>query len=297
MKQHLFNDKATAYRQLVWALLLLCLCPLTASAQQQDKLLTLLRDRLKYNFTQLQKQTVKPYFMSYRVEDNDTRTITSSFGVLNGNDDSHVRSFIPQVRVGSMALDNYKNDNSGGRQQGATLPFDDNATDGITTNFWQATMAAYDGAVEAYEDAKSKAVTSAADEDKAPCFSKAPAERYYEGPLNPSATKLDDQQWAKKLNAVSAVFKADPTLQNGTAALIYEVNRSYLVNTDGTEVVQNRRTARVVIIAQAMADDGMMLPMLQDFFAFNPDSLPAEDLLVDAAQDILTRVQPLKPPP
>lgn len=112
--------------------------------------------------------------MSYRVEDNDTRTITSSFGVLNGNDDSHVRSFIPQVRVGSMALDNYKNDNSGGRQQGATLPFDDNATDGITTNFWQATMAAYDGAVEAYEDAKSKAATSAADEDKAPCFSKAP---------------------------------------------------------------------------------------------------------------------------
>ena len=212
MKQHLFNDKATAYRQLVRALLLLCFCPLTASAQQQDKLLTLLRDRLKYNFTQLQKQTVKPYFMSYRVEDNDTRTITSSFGVLNGNDDSHVRSFIPQVRVGSMALDNYKNDNSGGRQQGATLPFDDNATDGITTNFWQATMAAYDGAVEAYEDAKSKAATSAADEDKAPCFSKAPAERYYEGALNPSATKIDDQQWAKKLNAVSAVFKADPKI-------------------------------------------------------------------------------------
>lgn len=65
-----------------------------------------------------------------------------------------------------MALDNYKDDNSGGRQQGATLPFDDNATDGITTNFWQATIGAYDGAVEAYEDAKSKAATSAADEDK-----------------------------------------------------------------------------------------------------------------------------------
>ena len=121
MKQHLFYDKATAFRQLAWALLLLCLYPLTASAQQQDKLLALLRDRLKYNFSQLQKQTVKPYFMSYRVEDNATRTITSTFGVLNGNNASHVRSFIPQVRVGSMALDNYKNDNNGGRQQGATL--------------------------------------------------------------------------------------------------------------------------------------------------------------------------------
>ena len=278
MKQHLLFNKTTICRHLVRALLLLCFYPLTASAQQHDKLLALLRDRLKYNFSQLQKQTVKPYFMSYRVEDNDTRTITSTFGVLNGNNDSHVRSFIPQVRVGSMALDNYKNDNSGGRQQGATLPFDDNATDGITTNFWQATMAAYDGAVEAYEDAKSKAATSAADEDKAPCFSKAPAEQFYEEPLNAAAVKLDDQQWVKRLNTVSAVFKADPTLQNGTAALIYEVNRSYLVNTDGTEVVQNRRTA-------------------QDFFAFNPDSLPSEERLVAAAQDLLKRVQALKAAP
>lgn len=297
MKQHFLFNKATVCRHLVRALLLLCFYPLTASAQQHDKLLSLLRDRLKYNFSQLQKQTVKPYFMSYRVEDNDTRTITSTFGVLNGNNDSHVRSFIPQVRVGSMALDNYKNDNSGGRQQGATLPFDDNATDGITTNFWQATMAAYDGAVEAYEDAKSKAATSAADEDKAPCFSKAPAEQSYEEPLNAVAVKLDDQQWVKRLNTVSAVFKADPTLQNGTAALIYEVNRSYLVNTDGTEVVQNRRTARVIIIAQAMADDGMMLPVMQDFFAFNPDSLPSEERLVAAAQDLLKRVQALKAAP
>ena len=70
MKRYLFSDKATACRQLAWALLLLCLFPFTASAQQQDKLLTLLRDRLNYNFAQLQKQTVKPYFMSYRVEDN-----------------------------------------------------------------------------------------------------------------------------------------------------------------------------------------------------------------------------------
>lgn len=46
-----------------------------------------------------------------------------------------------------------------------------------------------------------------------------------------------------------------------------------------------------------MADDGMMLPMLQDFFAFNPDSLPSEDRLVAAAQDLLTRVQALKAAP
>ena len=209
MKQHLFSDKATAFRQLAWALLLLCLYPLTASAQQQDKLLTLLRDRLKYNFAELQKQAVKPYFMSYRVEDNDTHTITSAFGVLNGNNDSHMRSFIPQVRVGSMALDNYKDDTDSRRQQGATLPFDDNATDGITTNFWQATMAAYDGAVEAYEDAKSKAATSAADEDKAPCFSKAPAERYYEEPLDPTTTKLDDQQWVKKQKTTRIIKQSE----------------------------------------------------------------------------------------
>lgn len=297
MKRHFSHQKATDSRVLAWMLMFLSFCPAIATAQVQDKLLSILRDRLQYNYAQLQKQAVKPYFMSYRVEDVYTKAIVSSFGVIEQNQESRVRTFIPQIRVGSMALDNYKQDNNGGRQQVATLPFEDTATDGITTNLWQGTLGAYNGAVEAYENAKSKAATTAADEDKAPCFSKAPVEHHVEAPLDFKGMKINDPTWNARLNAVSAVFKADPSLETASVMLLYELRRSYLVNTDGTEIVQNRRAARLILVTRTIADDGMTLPMMQDFFAFNPDSLPTQDRLVAAAQDLLKRTQALKAAP
>lgn len=45
-----------------------------------DKLLGTLKAELAHNYAQLQKQQVKPYFMSYRADDVYNHVISSSFG-------------------------------------------------------------------------------------------------------------------------------------------------------------------------------------------------------------------------
>ena len=296
MKHLLYNVRV---RLCVAAMLVATYFPMfsNAATAPSDTLLSLLGSELRYNFDQLQKQSVKPYFMSYRVEDVYNNVIGSSFGVVQTDEEQRTRSLVPQVRVGSMRLDNYKYDNGGGRTIVVTLPYEDYATDGITTNIWNATLSAYNNAQEAYENAKSKLATSAADEDKAPCFSVAPAEKYVEPAVDFSALKIDRALWERRLNEVSAVFKADPSLQVGSALLSYEVGRSYLVNSEGTALAHNRRSARVLLFVQAMADDGMQLPVTSDFFAFNPDSLPSQEVLLAAARDLLQRVEALKKAP
>lgn len=178
-----------------------------------------------------------------------------------------------------------------------TIPYEDDATAGITTNIWNATLARYKYALAFYEQAKSKAATSTADEDKAPCFSEAPVEHYYEQPLNLDSLKLNDKVWEARLNAISAVFKADPNLKEGSASLDYGVSRTYFVNTDGTDVVQNRVSARLMLSVEAVAEDGMSLPLYQDFFTFSPDSLPSQETVVAAAKDLLRRVEALRKAP
>lgn len=268
-----------------------------------DKLLGILKTELAHNYAELQSQQVKPYFMSYRADDVYKHVISSSFGKTASDTENRRRYITPQIRLGDKSFDNFKYNSQcapsrdGRSATTVTIPYDDNAKDGITTNIWGATLTRYNYSLAAYQQAKSKASTTTADEDKAPCFSAAPVEKYYENPYAPEKAKLDSKAWQERLNAISAVFKADATLMGGSASLDYQVSRSYLVNTDGTEVVQNRRSARVMLMVEAIADDGMQLPLMQDFFAFNPDSLPSQDTMIAAAKDLLKRVEALRKAP
>ena len=92
----------------VCCVLLLCALVIPCQAQQSDKLLSILKQELKSNFAQLQKQTVKPYYMSYRAEDKYKKVISSSFGTLSSNQDLRSRNITPQIRLGSKQLDNFK---------------------------------------------------------------------------------------------------------------------------------------------------------------------------------------------
>lgn len=282
----------------------LALFSVSVSAQaSSDKLLGILKTELAHNYAELQSQQVKPYFMSYRADDVYKHVISSSFGETASDNESRRRYVTPQIRLGDKKFDNFKYNSQcmpsrdGRSAMTVTIPYDDNATEGITTNIWSATRTRYDYSLAAYQQAKSKASTSTAEEDKAPCFSDAPVEKYYENPYDLDKVKIDGKTWQDRLNAISAVFKADASLTQGSVSLDYEVSRSYLVNTDGTEVAQNRRSARVMLMVQAVADDGMQLPLMQDFFAFNPDSLPSQDTMIAAAKDLLNRVEALRKAP
>lgn len=273
-------------------------------AQQNDKLLQTMKQELDYDMRQLQKQELKPYYMSMRVEDKYQLNVTSSFGTVNGVQDGRMRLFTPQIRIGDKTLDNFKYNTQGVRTyQGmplstpTALPLDDNATEGIKAAMWKEVNSRYDFACAQYNAVKAKVATTVANEDKAPCFSDAPVEHFYESPISTSAYNINVEAWKQKLNKVSAAFKTCPELKQGDASISYEATRTYQVNTDGTEVVQNRICARVILSALIIAEDGMKLPLNKDYFAYNIDSLPSVDVMVADAKEMVDRLLKLKNAP
>ena len=277
----------------------------SAFAQQNDRLLQTVKQELYYSMQQLQKQPDhKPYYMSMRVEDKYILNLKSYFGKKNGEEESRTCTFTPQIRIGDKNLDNFKYITQGQQNiQGRALsmptwlPMGADDTEGIKAAIWDETNRRYKYACKVYDETKAKAATSVANEDKAACFSDAPVEKFYEEPIDASKYSINKKAWYKKLNEVSAAFKACPELDGGEASLTYEASRVYFVNTDGTEVVQNRVCGRIMLSTMITADDGMTLPLNKDYFAYDLDSLPSVEQMVADAKDMVKRMVALKNAP
>ena len=279
-------------------------CATASYAQQSDNLLHTMKQELDYDMQQLKKQDLKPYYMSMRIEDRYQLNIASNFGTLNSSKEARVRRFTPQIRLGDKNLDNFKYTTQGTQtvqgmvvSQPALLPLDDNATNSIKAAMTKEVNNRYNYACTMYQQAKAKVATSVANEDKAPCFSDAPVEHYYEPAIPASAYNINKAAWEKKLNEVSAAFQSCPELKAGQASLEYEATRTYFINTDGTDVVQNRIMGRIILSASIVAEDGMQLPLNKDYMAYDIDSLPSTEKMIADVKDMIVRLVKLKNAP
>ncbi|WP_084608511.1 metallopeptidase TldD-related protein [Xylanibacter oryzae] len=280
-----------------------CVSIVTLSAQtlEKDSLVSTMKSELKYDMSQLQKEANPPYFMSFRLADVTKSVISSDLGAASV-ESNHERSLTPQIRLGSKDLDNFKyqNQGSGSEQRdgkGVAVPIDGMVIPGMRQAIWKEVLRRYQIAKSNYDQAKSKALTSTADEDKAPCFSDAPLETYYEQPLPQSVYKIDADTWKDRLNAITRVFLDCKDIETGRADMSFEIDRNYLVNTDGTVVVQNRKAVRVLVTASVKATDGMSCPLHWDYFAYDIDKLPSQDKMIEDAKAMIQRLLALKTAP
>lgn len=272
--------------------------------EQTDRLLQLMKQELKYNMEELKKQESTPYYMNMRTMDDYTVTITSTFGAVAATNENRIRTLVPQIRLGSPELDNFKYNQAGapsGAQsqggKGVILPLDDNAAEAVREAIWREMLKRYEYARNVYDQTKTKAAVSVEDEDKSPCFSSAPVENYYEPLIPAEKQKIDIRAWEKRMDEVSAVFKTCPELREGTASLSYQVLRTYFVNSEGTVVVQNRVAARVMLTASLKAADGMDLSLNASYFAYTPAELPDNAVMIAGAQDMIKRLLALRDAP
>lgn len=147
-------------RNICAGLAMLMATALPSFAQQNDRLLQLLKSELTYNMGELQKQESKPYFMSFRVEDSYQATLVSSFGVTATADTNSSRVFIPQIRVGNMQLDNFKYNTQGGNASArgkaptAYLPKDGASEAALKIAIWEETLRRFNIAEARYRGAQ-----------------------------------------------------------------------------------------------------------------------------------------------
>ncbi|MBQ7180279.1 MAG: hypothetical protein IJR87_03195 [Bacteroidaceae bacterium] len=282
-------------------ILLICAFPASGSVTAEtDTLLRVLREELAADFAELQLQDVKPYFISFRVQETWTASITSDFGYLGRSQQEHKRWFTPQIRVGSPELDNYKfnNQSNGGAN---AIPLTDASPDALRAAIWLPMITAYDRVSNAYRNAQNRLRSQADNEDKAPCFSvlgDSLAETYYEPPLAVTSLTTEQQHaWEERLCRISAAFRRHPQFIRGSASLTMENMRKHLVNSEGTSIVQNSTSYRVFIQAEIKLDDGMELPLAQSYYSTSLDALPDEETMIRDAEEIGRRLVALSQAP
>ena len=272
--------------------------------QGQDKLLGLLKEELAQQMKELKGEEFPPYHMNYRVIDVTSSVVSASFGALMNSQQYRSRMLVPQIRLGDEKLDNFRFNQMGAamsRYQGpsvARLPLDEeNNEDAVRQAIWDEVNNRYKFAVDMYQKTKAESSVNVEEEDKAPYFSEAKVEKYYEAPLPAEKMTIDMDQWADRMKEISAVFKNQPGIMKGDAIMIYTVERRYFVNNEGTEVVQNLPYARIMVFGETKADDGMELPLNLSYFAYDPADLPANDKIIADAKEMVKTLEALRVAP
>ena len=272
--------------------------------QGQDKLLGLLKEELAQQMKELKGEEFPPYHMNYRVIDVTSSVVSASFGALMNSQQYRSRTLVPQIRLGDEKLDNFRFSQMGApmsQYQGpssARLPLDEvNNEDAVRQAIWNEVNNRYKFAVDMYQKTKAQSSVNVEEEDKAPYFSEAKVEKYYEAPLPAEKMTIDRDKWAARMKEISAVFKNQPGIMKGDAIMIYTVERRYFVNNEGTEVVQNLPYARIMVFGETKADDGMELPLNLSYFAYDPADLPGNDRIIADAKEMVKTLEALRVAP
>lgn len=274
-----------------------------AFAQSGDKLLNILSGELNKHYRELQGEKLPPYYMNYRIIDKWSTTVIASFGTLRDNQSRHTRIMIPHIRLGDETLDNYKYYPMGAEVtefgiSSAVLPIDDESNeDAIRQAIWVEASTRYAFAVDMYERTKAQTKVNVKNEDKAPYFSPAPVESYYEAPFPADRLKVDSEAWIARLKKISDLFNENTNIMQGDATLTYEVERRYFVDTEGRSVVENLPYARVMIQASVMALDGMQLPLYLSYFAYDPADLPSDEQMMADTREMMKTLAALRDAP
>ena len=270
------------------ALLLLAMFPVLRA--QSDVVMNAMRDEMARSMKELAVENLdKPYFISYRVVDSESTSVSASFGALNHSNTGRSRRLIVDVRVGDYKLDNshfFSIDfDMGARMQifnGTTsLPLEDDYKE-IRRQLWLATDATYKKAVEDFSKKRAYLENRSREDDSADFSRESPLVSAFDAP----APKIDIPKWETEAREISALFRQMPAIQTSTITFNYFGSYARFLTSEGTSYT--RRQSHVVFNGDAatQAPDGAPLDDFVWFHGRSPAELPSQ-------QELITRMQQL----
>ncbi len=278
--------------------MVLCLaCSVIHAAPRKDALADLLQTELQREMTAWQATASPPYFVSFRVDDQQTWYLEASFGAVSEHQDRHFRIFTPMVRVGDWQFDNYHPSDNGPEDAETTyLPLEDEP-DAVRHVVWLSADAAYRAAVSRLAAVSADAAVRVRNNRESADYTESPPVQYIESPADAPFSARDVEKWLQRLCRYSAIGKDFPELLRCDASLSVRYVRKYYVSSEGSVIVQNQPYATLSCDLTARADDGMQLPLFVQWFAFRPDRLPDDKTVTDAIKDLVRRLQQLQKAP
>jgi len=282
-----------SFKKLCALCLTFCLLSSVTLAQTKSVLLQAITEELNRSFDILKKKgSVPPYFMSYRVADIQSTTISAAYGALSASDTNRTRILDTSIRVGNYEFDNTRlTRGMGGSAE--ILPLDDDV-DAIKSMMWMKTNTIYKSAVEQLLQAKNDRETSVAEQFPAADFSR---ELLQTSSTQPVSITVDKPLWEKKIKQFSSVFKKYPLIYISSVSLSAEATNNYFVSTEGTSLQHGTTQARIVIVASTKADDGMDLFRFETFEAFDVEGLPNDAKITASIEQVAKDLMALRKAP
>jgi len=291
MKKHLF-------------FLLFACFALSFGSFAQDAVFKTLRAELDRNFSVLKTQPTPAYYILLRTEERTALECRGRMGRLQSPAilNQPVHELYACLRVGSPALDNSHEirDANGAhnnfRSSRTSIPNDNNPMV-LKSIIRQQIDDLYKAALPAYEQVKANLAVKVEQDDKSPDFSDEPVEKYYEKPITWASLKINPKDWEEKARKYSAVFDENPDIYMGEVKINFSLKRKIFIDTEGRENTQNVVALNILLTAETLADDGMILPMFKSWDASSTADLPSDEEVLAAAREISRTLSALKNAP
>jgi TldD protein len=273
-----------------------------APVSADDELLAALDTELQRTMAAWEGAEAAPYYLSYRVVDTRTWTVSARYGAIDDDRTDRHRDLDVSARVGSPARDSthrLKGDfvMSTNVHLGQRLPVD-GPPEALRAAVWMATHKEVSDARERWLRVQANQAVKVADEDASADFSTQvpaiaigdPAELPLssEGPTLP----LDASAWASTLVGLSRILDASPDAHRSSADLRAVAATETFVSSEGARVRHGREWLRVSLSVSTTLDDGMDLQLYRWKDVADPSMLPdretlgawADDLVADLAE-------------
>ena len=284
---------------------LVCFIAGISVSRSQDAVFQTLKTELNRNFSVFKSQSIPAYYIYLRVDEIQTLNCMGRMGRLQVapslGSPTHVLSAC--MRVGDRNLDNsheIRGSGYGGYQDvrigTERIPVDNNPAV-LKNAIWLQLDELYKQDAQIYEQIKTNISLRVEKEDKSPDFSVEKPENYYEAPVAWEDLHIEPAVWEDKVRNYSAVFNNNPDIINGVAYLSASLVRKIFVDTEGREIAQNAVSFQLALTADALADDGMSLPLAKTWTAFSLAELPSDNEVIQAAKEMSRMLSDLKKAP
>jgi TldD protein len=265
-----------------------------SSSPTKDVVLETMQRELHRATTSLAKSDPAPYYMSYAVADSDGTFIVATNGGIIVSVPLQRREADVMMRVGTEALDNTHSQSRPSGLTSGSLPLNDDA-DAIARVLWQLTDHEYEQASSAFLKVKTNKAVQSAEEDQSPDFSQDPPQTHLDE-SRPHVT-FDQKSWESRIRKLSAEFLKYPEVYTSAVVLEVDSARSYLATSEGTALVRPSAMSRLIIQADARAEDGMDMMRVESFQAASPDLLPSDAELSAKVEKISKDLKDLRAAP
>ena len=274
-----------------------------ARAQQDnDHTLQAMRDEMARSKARLElqipntDQTVRPFYIEYRLLDLDVREVVAEFGDMLSSTRTRNRFMNVEARVGNYKLDssNFVSDDAFRGFIGPTGEVGvDRDYDSLRQDLWIATDQAFKEAVDTYSRKKGY-LSSLARQSDIDDFSKTAPVQLIQPLGTPDWT---NRNWEQEAREASAVMRAFSQIQESRVSYYQVYATEYLLTSEGTEIRQNRSLAAIEAGMNAVADDGVPVNHYYATYAVRPADLPNVDTVRKGLNVACTELMALRAAP